>query len=82
MTFESSGVSFVQPWGRLMQPDGPVGTISQVLATHGMGAFDLNLQSVRRLVELLSKVIVLCFEIIILMREAQACFVTGLVWGI
>ena len=55
---------------RLKQLDGPVGMISHVLATHGMGALDLNLLSVRRLVELLSKVIVLRFEIIILTKEA------------
>ena len=66
----------------MKQPDAPVGTISQVLATHGMGALDLNLLSVRRLVELLSKVIVLRFEIVILMKEAQAHFVASLVWGI
>jgi hypothetical protein len=40
-----------------------------------MGALDLNLLSVRRLVELLSKVIVLRFEIIIITKEALACFV-------
>ena len=56
--------------------------ISHVLATHGMGALDLNLLSVRRLVELLSKVIVLYFEIIILTKEMQACFIAGLVWSI
>ena len=54
----------------MKQPDGSVGMISQVLATHGMGMLDLNLLSVRRLVELLSKVIVLRFEIVILMKEA------------
>ena len=54
----------------MKQPNGPIQTISQVLATHGMGVLDLNLLSVRRLVELLSKVIVLRFEIIILMKEA------------
>jgi len=42
----------------------------------------LNMLSVRRLVELLAKVIVLHFEIIILTKEAQACFVAGLIWGI
>jgi hypothetical protein len=39
----------------LKQPDDLIGTISQVLATHGMGALVLNLLSVRRLVELLSR---------------------------
>ena len=56
--------------------------MGQVLATHGMGVLDLNLLSVRRLVELLSKVIVLRFEIVILMKEVQVRFVAGLVWGI
>ena len=42
----------------------------------------MNMLSVRRLVELLAKVIVLHFEIIILTKEAQACFVAGLIWGI
>jgi hypothetical protein len=43
---------------------------------------DLNLLSVRRLVELLAKMIILRFEIIILMKEAQACFVASLIWGV
>jgi hypothetical protein len=47
-----------------------------------MGALDLNLLSVRRLVELLSKVIILRFEIIILMKEMQARFVTSLIWSV
>ena len=67
---------------RLKQPDSPIGTISQVLATHGMGALDLNLLSVRRLVELLSKVIVLCFEIVVLTKETQARFIAGFVWSV
>ena len=58
------------PGSQLKQPDGLVGSIGQVLATHGMGVLDLNLLSVRTLVELLAKVIVLCFEIIILTKEA------------
>ena len=58
------------PGSRLKQPDGPVGSNGQVLATHGMGVLDLNLLSVWRSVELLSKVIVLRFEIVILMKEA------------
>ena len=57
---------------QLKQPDGPIGTISQVLATHRVSVLDLNLLSVRRLVELLAKMIVLRFEIIILMKKAQA----------
>ena len=40
------------------------------MAAHRMGVLDLNLLSVRRLVELLSKVIVLHFEIVILTKEA------------
>jgi hypothetical protein len=56
--------------------------IIQVLATRGVGALNLNLLSVRRLVELLSKVVVFCFEVIILMKEAHARFISGLVWGI
>jgi hypothetical protein len=67
---------------QLKQPDGPIGMISQVLATHKVSMLDLNLLSVRRLVELLVKMIVLRFEIIILMKEAQTCFVASLVWGI
>jgi len=47
-----------------------------------MGALYLNLLSVRRLVELLSKVIILRFEIIILLKEEQARFIAGLVWGV
>jgi hypothetical protein len=65
----------------LKQPNSPVGTISQVLATRGASVLNLNLLSVSRLVELLAKVIV-HFEIIILMKEAQAHFVASLVWGI
>ena len=42
----------------------------------------MNLLSVRRLNELLAKVIVLRFEIIILTKEAEACFIAGLIWGI
>ena len=42
----------------------------------------MNLLSFRRPVELLAKVIILHFEIIILTKEAQAHFVIGLVWGI
>jgi hypothetical protein len=67
---------------RLKQLDDPVGTISQVLATHKMGALDLNLLSVRRLVKLLSKVIILHFEIIILMKEMQARFIASLIWSV
>jgi hypothetical protein len=66
----------------LKQPDGPIGTISQVLATRRVSVLDLNLLSVRRLVELLAKMIILRFEIIILMKEAQACFVASLIWGV
>ena len=57
------------PGSRLKQPNGLIGLIGQVLAAHRMGVLDLNLLSVRRLVELLSKVIVLHFEIIVLMKE-------------
>ena len=53
----------------MKQLDGPVGMISQVLATHRMGALNLNLLSVKRLVELLEKVIVLRFDIIVMMKE-------------
>jgi hypothetical protein len=67
---------------RLKQPDDLVGTISQVFATHKMGALDLNLLNVRRLVELLSKVIVLRFEIIVLTKEMQARFIASLIWSI
>jgi hypothetical protein len=63
----------------LKQPDGPIGTISQVLATRRVSVLDLNLLSVRRLVELLAKMIVLRFEKIILTKEAQACFIASLV---
>ena len=56
--------------------------IGQVLAVCGMGALDLNLLSVRRLVELLTKVIVVRFEIVILMKEAEAHFVAGLVQSV
>ena len=70
------------PRSQLKHPDGPVGTISQVLATRGVGVLNLNMLSVRRLVELLVKVIVLRLEIIILTKEAQACFVAGLIWGV
>ena len=52
------------------QPDGLEGTISQVLATRRVGVLNLNLLSAETLVELLSKVIVLRFDIIILMKEA------------
>ena len=54
----------------MKQPDSPIGTISQVLATHIVSVLDSNLLSVRRLVELLAKMIVLFFEIIILTKEA------------
>jgi len=47
-----------------------------------MGALDLNPLSVRRLVELFTKVIVLFFEIIILTKEAQACFIAGLIQSV
>jgi hypothetical protein len=43
---------------------------------------DLSLLSVRRLVELLMKVIVLRFEIIILTKEVQVRFIASLIWGI
>ena len=52
------------------------------MVAHRMGVLNLNQLSVRRLVELLSKVIVLRFEIVILTKEALSCFITGLVWGI
>ena len=39
-----------------------------------MGVFNLNLLSVKRLIGLLVKVIVLRFEIIILMKEAQVSY--------
>ena len=68
--------------GRLKQPDGPVGTISQVLATCRVGVYRTDLLSIRRLVELLAKVVILHFEIIILTKEAQARFVIGLIWGL
>ena len=69
------------PGSQLKQPDGPIGMISQVLSTHRVSVLNLNLMSVRRLVELLAKMIVPCFEIIILM-ESQARFIASLVWGI
>jgi hypothetical protein len=47
-----------------------------------MGALDLNLLSVRRLAKMLSKVIVLRFEVIILMKEVKARFVAGLVQSV
>ena len=63
----------------MKQPDGPIGTVGQVLATRGMGVLDLNLLSVRRLVELLVKVIVLRLKIVVLAKKAQARFITRLV---
>jgi hypothetical protein len=56
--------------------------ISQALATSGVSVLDLDLLSVRRPVVLLAKMIVLHFEIIILMKEAQAHFIASIVWGI
>ena len=66
----------------MKQPDGPIGSISQVLPTRWVYVLNLNLLSNRRLVELLEKVIVLHFDIIILTKEAEVCFIAGLVWGI
>jgi len=47
-----------------------------------VGARGSNLLSVRRLVELLRKVVVFCFEIIVLAQKAEACFVTSLICGV
>lgn len=68
--------------GQLKQPDGPIGVVNKVLATHWVGARVLNLLSVRRLVELLRKVVVFYFKIIILAKKAEACFVTSLICGV
>jgi hypothetical protein len=57
------------PRCRLKQPDGPVGTIGQVLAARGASCPDLNPLSIRGLTELLSKVMVLRLEIIVLTKE-------------
>ena len=67
------------PGSILKQPDAPIGSIVQVLAVHKMGSFDLNLLSVRRLVELLTKVIILHFKIIILTKEVEVRFVASLI---
>lgn len=63
----------------MKQLDGPIGTISQVLATRRVGVYRTDLLSIRRLVELLVKVVILHFEIIVLAKEAQARFVVCLV---
>ena len=68
--------------GRLKQPDGPVGTISQVLATCRVGVYRTDLLSIRRLVELLAKVVILHFEIIILVKKAQARFIAWLIGSV
>ena len=67
---------------RLKQPDGPIGTISKVLATHRVDVYMLNLLSVSRLVELLAKVVILHFEIIVLAKEVQARFVVCLIGSV
>lgn len=64
--------------GRLKQPNGPIGMVSQVLATHRVGIYRLDLLSVRRLVELLVKMVILCLEIVVLVKKAQARFIAHL----
>ena len=67
---------------RLKQPDGPVGVVSDVLATHWVGIRGLNLLSFRRLIKLLTKVVVFCLDIIILAKKVEACFIASLVCGL
>ena len=56
--------------------------VSEVLATHRVGVRRPDLLSVKRLVELLAKVVILCLEIIVLAKKAKARFVASLVCGI
>jgi hypothetical protein len=48
------------------------------LATHWVGIYRPDLLSVRRLVELLAKVLIIYLEIIVLAKKAQVCFVAHL----
>lgn len=52
------------------------------MATHWAGVHGSDLLSVRRFIELLMKVVIFCFEIIILAKKAEACFVASLVSAI
>jgi hypothetical protein len=47
-----------------------------------VGVHELDLLSVRRLVKLLMKVVIFCFEIIILAKKVEARFIASLVCGI
>jgi hypothetical protein len=67
---------------RLKQPNSPIGMIGQVLATCRVSRLDLNPLSVRRLVELLSKVVILHLEIVVLTKESYTHFITSLVWSV
>ena len=67
---------------RLKQPNGPVGMISQVLATHQVGVYQPDLLSVWRFVKLLVKVVILFLEIIVLVKKAEARFVASLVCSV
>ena len=64
--------------GRLEYPDHPIRAIDQVLATNREGGWHLDLLCVRRLLELLTKMVILCLEIVVLVKKAQARFITRL----
>jgi hypothetical protein len=69
--------------GQLKQPNGPIGAVSQVLATHWVGVHGPDLlSSIRRLAKLLTEVVVFCFKIIILTKKTEARFITSLVSSI
>ena len=70
---------WLNPSDRLKQPDGPVGVVSDVLATHWVGIRGLNLLSFRRLIKLLTKVVISCYKFIILAKMAEVRFVASLV---
>jgi hypothetical protein len=51
--------------------------VSQVLTTHRVGAYRSDLLSIRRSIELLANVTILCIEVIVLAKEAQVRFVAS-----
>ena len=67
---------------RLKQPDSLIGALNQALATHWVSVQGIDLLSIKRLVELLTKVVVFCLDIIILAKKVEACFIASLACGL
>lgn len=68
--------------GRLKQLDSLIGTVNQVLATHWVSVQGIDLLSIKRLVELLTEVVVFCLDIVILAKKVEARFIASLICGL